>query len=498
MGNILFSSNISKTFNGVEILKDISFELVEGEVYAFLGRNGTGKSTLMKILSGVYEPDSGIIYFNGRKVNIRNPYDAAKMGIYMVHQDVILFETLSIAENIYFNNYPRAPFGIVDKKRVMLEAQKLCDELEFNIDCQRKVKDLSMGEKQFVALARAVSQKSKVLIMDEPTLALTMEECSKLFKIIRHLKETGISILYVTNNINEIYKIADRVSVLRDGEIVLTQNVADVKANELVYNMVGRDVKKRYPKLPISKGKEIFRVEGISRGNMFHDISFNLRRGEILGITGLIGSGRTAIAKTIFGEFIGYKGDIYLRDTKANIRSPMDAVKQGICYIPEDRMMQGLLQYSSIKENVSIANLGGVENEKVRWMINRKIEKKRVTEYIDRLAVRCLGIDQSVRDLSGGNQQKVLIARWLIANSTVLILDEPTKGLDIVSKVEVYNIMNELAREGKGIIFISSDFSEVIGMCDRILVMASGRISKIFNRDEATKEMILRYASASN
>lgn len=485
--------NLYKYFNGNTVLKSLDFTLNKEEIHALIGKNGAGKTTFIKIITGIYKPDLGEIYVGRTKVNIKSPYDSLKLGISAVHQELNLFDDLTVAENIYFNNLS-SKYGMVNQSELYSRAKKLCDSFGINLDIKKKIRNLSMGEKHFVALARVLSQDSKIIIMDEITSALTVEECNILFNIINILKSKGYSILYVTHNISEIYNIVDKVSVLRDGEIVETENINDADTDSLARSMVGKELKKRYPKLPVKKGEKILHVENLTFKNFISDISFSLRKGEILGITGLMGSGRSIVAKTLFGIYKYDKGKIFYNGKEVNLKNQADAVKLGICYIPEDRMKEGILTSSDIKFNISIAHLGAVEREKVRWMVDNNIENERIMQYLLRLGVSFSSIYQPVVELSSGNQQKILIARWLLANSNILIMDEPTKDLDIASKVEVYNIMNELVREGKGIIFVSSDFTELTGMCDRVVVLKNGRISKELKRNDATKEKILKYA----
>lgn len=504
MENLLDVRGISKSYNGIEVLKNVDFSLSKGEILAVLGKNGAGKSTLVKVVSGAIQADSGEMFVRGQKVNFRHPLEAIKLGISVIYQELNLFEDLSVAENILFSNYSSYPsnlnkilsmLGIIDWKNIHKRAEILCKKYGYKMNLKSKVRHLGMGEKQIVAIIKALSQNADILIMDEPFSALPEYDTCKLFNVMKQIKKMGISMVYVTHNIDEIYKVADRVVVITDGEITRNEPVSNTKADELIQSMAGKDMKDRYPKLDTNKSTELLRVEKINRNGILKDISFSLYRGEILGLTGLVGSGRSSVARAIFGADQIASGDIYVKGKRVRIKSPVDAVKHGISYIPDDRSKSGIIKQASIAKNVTIAHLQGVEQEKIRWMIDKGYENKRVKAYADRLAIKRESISQDVELLSGGNQQKVLIARWLFANTDILLFDEPTKGLDIASKVEIYNIINELTREGKGILFISSDLSEVLGMCDRILVMYGGSIVKQFMRNEASKEAILSYAS---
>lgn len=352
-----------------------------------------------------------------------------------------------------------------------------------------------MGEKQIVAILKALSQDARVLIMDEPSAALPENDIETLFNIIRHIKNFGISVIYITHNIEETYNLSDRVIVVNDGEIVKNDSVKNIYANDLIRSMAGKDMKDRYPKLYTNKTNELLRVEGLCRGSVLKNITLSLYRGEILGLTGLLGAGRSSIAKSIFGAVRKEKGNIFIKGSVVTIKSPKDAVKCGISFIPEERIGQGILPHGNISQNITAANIEGTGFENIKYVVNKKFEKAITNHYVKRLAIKCNSLKQTVAQLSSGNQQKVLISRWLFANTEILLLDEPTKGLDIASKVEVYNIMNELSREGKGILFISSDLSEILGMCDRVLVLYDGSIIKQLMRSEATKELILYYAS---
>lgn len=504
MEHLLELKDINKSYNSISVVKDITLFLDKGEILGILGENGAGKSTLVKIISGAIQADSGEIYMDGNKVNIRSPKDAKNCGISVVHQDLNLFEEMSVAENICFGNYPSVLWhlskliSIINWSKIYKSGRKLFEEYGHNISLYKKVKKLSMGEKQIVAIVKALSQHADILVMDEPSTALPENEVLKLLNIIRSVREKGISIIYITHNIEDIYKIADRVIVISDGEKIKDEKVINAKANDLIRSMAGKIAADRYPKLSNVKSSELLRVEGLCSNGIINDVSFKLFKGEILGLTGLLGSGRSTVAKAIFGIDKIQSGHIYIKGKKVSINNPANAVKYGVSYIPEDRTKFGLIPHENIAKNVTIAHLQGIENEKIRWMINKKYENKRVEAYANRLAIKRTSIFQKVENLSGGNQQKVLLARWLFTDADILLLDEPTKAIDIVTKVEIYNMLNELTRAGKGILFISSDLSEILGMCDRILIMHNGYIIKLLMKNEASKELILKYASGGN
>jgi ABC-type sugar transport system ATPase subunit len=492
--NVIEIKNLSKSFNNIPVLKNVNIRMEPGRVYAVVGKNGAGKSTLVKLLAGIHQPDEGEICYKGRKVNIRSPKDALSLGWSFVFQDLDLFENLTIAENVYFNNFPSEWAGIVRKKKIQDMTQQLCGKVGLKADCRTKVKQLGMGEKHLVAFMRMLARDSEVMIIDEISSALTNEDAGYIFNVIQELKKRGKFIVFVTHNVGEIYAQVDNVIVLRDGEVVIQEETKRIKDRELVKSIVGQEVRKRYPKLPVRQGREVLRVEGLSVPGILDNVSFVLRRGEVLGITGLVGSGRTSLAKCIFGITPGFSGDVYYNRKRIRIRSPKAAVKYGIGLIPDDRKKEGIFNVSDLMLNITIAHLQSIERRSLRWMIDKTAEKKLATQYLHRLGVNYFSLGQQMKYLSSGNQQKVLIARWFLANTDVLILDEPTKELDIASKVEVYNLINEMVRQEKAVIFISSDFSEVIGMSDRVMVLSCGRVVMEMDKNSVTKDRILKRA----
>jgi ribose transport system ATP-binding protein len=486
--------NLSKSFNNIPVLKNVSIRMEAGRVYAVVGKNGAGKSTFVKLLAGIHQPDGGEIFYNGRRVAIKSPKDALGLGWSFVFQDLELFDNLSIAENVFFNNFPDEKLGMVSKKKIQELAQELCRRVGLKADCRTKVGLLGMGEKHLVAFMRMLARDADVMIIDEISSALTHEDAGYIFNVIRELKQQGKFIIFVTHNIGEIYAQVDNVIVLRDGEVVVQEETSRIKDRELMKSIVGQEVRKRYPKLPVKQGREILRVSGITVPGVLDNVSFALRRGEVLGITGLVGSGRTSLVKCIFGITPGYSGEIYYNRKRIRIRSPKAAVKYGIGLIPDDRKKEGIFNVSDLMLNITIAHLQAIERRRPRWMIDRAAEKKLAAQYLERLGVDYYSLGQQMKYLSAGNQQKVLVARWFLASTDVLILDEPTKELDIASKVEVYNLINEMVRQEKAVIFISSDFSEVIGMSDRVMVLSCGRVVMEMDKNSVTKDRILKRA----
>jgi ribose transport system ATP-binding protein len=492
MPNVIQINRLSKSFNEIPVLKNVSMTFEAGRVYAVVGKNGAGKSSLVKLLAGIYQPDEGEIYYNGRKVIIKTPKDALDLRWSFAFQDLELFDNLTIAENVFFNNYPADELGIVNNKKMQERTNELANMVGLRADPELKAACLGMGEKHLVAFMRMLARDADVMVIDEITSALTNQESKKIFEIAGQLKQKGKFIIFVTHNQNEIFEHVDNIIVLRDGEVVIQEDAAKIKDVDLIQSIVGKDVRKRYPKLPARPGKELLRVSNLSIPSVLSNVSFVLNRGEVLGITGLVGSGRTSLAKCIFGIQTRYTGEIYYNRKRVKITSPKDAVKYGIGLVPDDRQSEGIFNVSDLMLNITITHLEAVEHQIIRWLISKSSEKKLTEQYLERLGVDYFSLSQQMKYLSSGNQQKVLIARWLLANMDVLILDEPTKELDIASKVEVYNLINEIVRQGKSVIFISSDFSEIIGMSDRVIALSCGKVVMDMEKDSITKDRILK------
>ncbi|MBS1809711.1 MAG: sugar ABC transporter ATP-binding protein [Acidobacteria bacterium] len=482
--------HIRKTFPGVIALDDVSFTLRTGEVHILLGENGAGKSTLMKILSGAYQKTAGEIQLNGQAVEIKSPKHAQELGIGIIYQELNLVPQLSAAANIFLGCEPMR-FGLIDRSAMEREASRLLNELGIEIDVRRPVQALSIAAQQMVEVAKAISLNARILIMDEPTSALTEHEINELFARIRQLKATGVSIVYISHRMEELFEIGDRVTVLRDGKNVGTYNIADVTKAELIRLMANRELTNQFPKVRAPRGEEALRVEHLSRDGTLHDISFTLYRGEVLGIAGLLGSGRTELARAIFGADKIDSGQIYRNGQLQLIHSPQHAIHSGIGFLTEDRKTQGLVLALSVKDNVCLPNL----NQFARFgVVSNSAENRAAQSYVNELRIKTPSIRQQVVNLSGGNQQKVVLGKWLCSRAEIFIFDEPTRGIDVGSKAEIYEIINQLTAKGVAVLMISSELPEILGMSDRILVMHQGRINGEFMAEDATQEKLLRCA----
>jgi len=492
---LLKLESISKRFPGVHALKNVSFGLERGEIHALVGENGAGKSTMMKILTGIHQKDSGEIHYLDRLFNPRDPKHALEVGIGIVHQELNMMDHLTVAQNIFIGRESMRSGGVfLDERQQNRRAAELFEKLNMNIDPTETLGRLTVGKQQMVEIAKAVSHDLRVLILDEPTAALTDTEIDELFSIMRDLRSRGVSMIHISHRLDEIHQITDRVSVMRDGEMVDTRNTADVTKQDIINMMVGRVIYEE-PKTENRVGADaevVLRVRGLNAGKLVQDVSFELRRGEILGFAGLMGAGRTETARAIFGADEVQSGSIEINGRPAHITSPQDAVAHGIGYLSEDRKRYGLALGLAVKDNVVLATYE--EFQKGPFVNARKAEQ-RTREYVDRLNIKTPSVDQLVRNLSGGNQQKVVLAKWLIRNSDILIFDEPTRGIDVGAKSEIYTLMNELASQGKSIIMISSELPEILRMSDRIVVMCEGRITGEIDISEASQERIMEYAT---
>lgn len=478
---------ISKAFGGVQALQDVQFEIYPGEVHALLGENGAGKSTLIKIITGVHQPDQGEILLDGEPIRFSDPRHAQASAIAAMYQEPNLFPDLDIAENIFVGRQPKRN-GRIDWHRMYKQAEDLLHSLGLNLNARTKARSLSVAQQQMVEIARALSLNARVLIMDEPSSALTLSEVDELFTIVRRLREAGTAVVLISHRLDEIFQIADRVTALRDGSYVGTRMVAEVTHDDLVQMMVGRALNSLFPKQDVEPGPLVLEVEGLEVDGLFKDISFELRAGEILGIYGLIGAGRTEIARTLFGIDPATSGRIKVSGQEVLIQSPQDAMALGISFVPEDRQTHGLILPMSISHNITLPILRrfvtGI------WL-NRSKEKSTAQEIAHQLHVKSAGVWQRVRELSGGNQQKVVLSKWLATNPRILILDEPTRGIDIGAKSEVHQLLSRLASEGMAIIMISSELPEILGMSDRILVIREGNLRGEFTQAEATQEKLM-------
>ena len=493
MGNVLVQmKNISKSFSGTKVLKGVNLELGHGEILALLGENGAGKSTLMKILSGIYSKDSGEIYLDGELCHFQNPKEAQNKGVAIIHQEMNLCNDLSVSENIFLGREVMEGLSL-NHKKMDEEAQKILDDLGISMKSTELAGDLKVSEQQMVEIAKALSQDAKVLIMDEPTSALSRKEIEDLFRVIRKLRDEGRGIIYISHRLDELRAIVDKVSILRDGENVISGDLKDFSIDDIIRHMVGREIQDKFPRILCEKGKEILRVESLNAGPKVRDISFSLYEGEILGIAGLMGAGRTEMTRALFGVDEKTSGKIYLFGEEVKANSPKDSIELGMALIPEDRRKDGLCTDLSIRENISLPNLDSMKNS--LGVLSKDLELKISEDTIKSLNVKAKDREMISKNLSGGNQQKVVLGKWLVRNPKVILFDEPTRGIDIGAKVEIYQIMNELKKKGVGVLFISSEMEEVLGMSDRILIFCDGRITGELSREEANQENILKFAT---
>ncbi len=470
---------LHKRFAGVHAIKGVSLNILAGEVHALVGENGAGKSTLMKLITGEYKPDEGEILYNGNKIKNFSLSESHKRGISIIHQELAPLLDMSIAQNIFLGQ--EKTYGLFLKDNEMnQEAERILKEFNIDFSPNTLMKDLSIAQMQLIEIIKAIRKKNELIIMDEPTSSLSNEESTKLFEIISELKKKNVSVIYISHRLEEILEIADRVSVLRDGEYIGTYKASEVNNNQLVELMVGRKIENIYPKESIIPGKVVFEVKNYSLKKLFNNINFNVRAGEILGFSGLMGAGRSEIVNSIFGILPHDSGEIFIDGNKKIINSTKDAIDNKIALVTEDRKMYGLVLCRSIKENISLPNL----KKLFKGLFINKKEKTIASEYIDKLSIKCPSIDMDTNKLSGGNQQKVVISKWLLSKPKVLILDEPTRGIDVGAKFDIYSLIQKLAKEGIAIIIISSDLPEIMGMSDRIIVVSGGNITAEYKREE--------------
>lgn len=492
---LLLMEGIDKTFPGVRALDQARFELRAGEVHALVGENGAGKSTLMKVLAGVYSKDGGRILYQGKEVEIPNPRAAQNLGISMIHQELNLMPHLTLAQNVFIGREPRQGMRfMLDEGQINAQTQALFDSMHLKLDPRTRVADLTVATQQMVEIAKALSFNSQVLIMDEPTAALTEAEIEELFRIIRQLRDKGVGVVYISHRLEELKQIADRITVMRDGRTVGTEDAQTIAIDRIISMMVGRTIFESAPEVPEHPDEEIvLEVKNLNRGSAVKNVSFKLRKGEILGFAGLMGAGRTEVARAVFGADALDSGEIYVRGKKVDIRHPRHAVRYGIGYLSEDRKRYGLALGMDVEANIVLAafkkflgRLGVVNNSKTREIGQH---------YVEALTIKTPSLQQKVKNLSGGNQQKVVIGKWLTADTDILIFDEPTRGIDVGAKSEIYHLLNDLAQQGKSIIMISSELPEILRMSHRIIVMCEGRITGELTAAEATQERIMTYAT---
>lgn len=496
MSELLRMEGIEKSFPGVKALSGVNLALESGELHALIGENGAGKSTLMKILAGVYRKDDGVIFVNGNKIDELNPDLALKLGISIIYQEFNLFSDLTVAENIFIRREPKNKSlkFVIDYKEQKRKTQEVLDLLELKIKPDQKVSELSVAQQQMVEIAKALSMKSQILVMDEPTAALTESEISELFKVIKNLKASGVGIIYISHRLEELNEICDRVTILRDGKYVKTEIYKDITMNDLISSMVGRSLEDKFPKkhdIKIDRSKVLLKVNKIQRGKKLDVENLSLYKGEILGIYGLMGSGRTELARAIFGADHVDKFDVQIFSEDMKVNSPFDAIKYGLGYLTEDRKKDGLALELSVEYNINLPSLEKITRFGV---INDKKASVNTIKYIKDLKIKTPSIHQTAKNLSGGNQQKVVIGKWLCKESKIIIFDEPTRGIDVGAKFEVYELMLKLAEQGIGVIMISSELPEVIGISDRVIIMREGKLTGELRGNDLTEEKILSYA----
>jgi rhamnose transport system ATP-binding protein len=489
---ILELSHITKTFPGVKALDDVRFDLKHGEIHALIGENGAGKSTLIKVITGVYQPDAGQILFEGEPVEIHSTADSQKLGIAAIYQHVTCYPDLSVTENIFIGHEKIQPFTRkIDWRDLHERASQLLAQLDADFDPRALMGNLSVAQQQIVEIAKALSANARIIIMDEPTAPLTARESEDLYRTTEGLRDKGVSIIFISHRMEDMYRLATRVTVFRDARYVGTWRLDEVRREDLIMAMVGREITQFFPKRKVAIGEEVFRVEGLSRTGFFKDVSFSVRKGEILAMTGLIGAGRTEVCEAIYGVTHPDTGRVFLEGKELHIANPAEAIKRGIGYLPEDRLRQGLVLEWELSKNVTLPTLQQFGT--LGWLHPRR-ERAVTKELAEKLEVRAGSVFDLAATLSGGNQQKIIVAKLLAGTMKVIILDEPTKGVDVGAKTAIFNIMNDLAEMGYGIIMVSSEMPEVLGMSDRIVVMREGRVASIFETAGATQEKILRAA----
>ena len=493
---LLRMEQISKSFPGVQALKDVDFEVAPGEIHALVGENGAGKSTLMKALTGAQPVDEGRIFWRGREVDGQAPGDAQKLGISMIHQELSVLPYMTVGQNVFLGREPgRSLPGVIHWSQLYAQTGKLLQRLNLDIDPTVEARDLSIAQQQMVEVAKALSIDANLIVMDEPTSSLTEQETEVLFSIMRNLKEQGVSIVFISHRLEEIFEICDRVTILRDGQHIATKPTAELDQNQIVALMVGRVLDDMYHYEETERRDVVLSTDRLSDGRELHEVSFELYGGEILGLAGLVGAGRTALAETIFGIRRAKSGEIRLAGEDVKILSPQQAIRHSMGFVPEDRKQQGLFLNMAVRENINMSNLGQVSN---LGFVNRRQASEMAQEYVEKLDIRTPSVRQQVGNLSGGNQQKVVIARWLTLAPRVLILDEPTRGVDVGAKAEIHGLMRQLAAEGVAVLMISSELPEILGVSDRVLVMHEGRVTGEFSREEATQDRIMHAATGGN
>lgn len=486
---------IDKAFGSNQVLKNAGFELRDGEIHALMGENGAGKSTLMKILTGVYTRDAGTVTVDGQEVVYKSPQEAEKAGIVFIYQELNVLFDLTVEENLFMGKEITKGFGVCDKKAMRAKAQEVMDKMGVHIPVNAVMSELSVGQQQMVEICKALMVDAKVLIMDEPTAALTESETKVLFEVIESLKAKGVSIVYISHRMEEIFQLCDRITILRDGQYVGTENIRDITMDGVVQMMIGREIGERYPQRNVEIGPEVLRMEGLTHEKLFRDVSFAVRAGEVLGVSGLMGAGRTEIMQAIFGNLPVRSGRVFIDGQEVHIRNPGEAIAAGIGFITEDRKTEGLLLEKSIAENIELCNLGKVSG---RGVLSAKKGAELVKKGIEEFRIKCFGPDHECGNLSGGNQQKVVLAKWIYTDPKILILDEPTRGVDIGAKKEIYSVINDMAAKGVAVIMVSSELPEVLGMSDRIMVVHEGHVTGIIDGKTADQAKVMTLATGGS
>ena len=486
---------INKSFGSNQVLKDAGFLLKDGEVHALMGENGAGKSTLMKILTGVYTKDAGTILVDGVEVNYKNPQEAEKAGIVFIYQEINSLFDLTVEENLFMGKEITKGFGICDKKAMREKAQEVMDRLGVSIPIDAVMGDLSVGQQQMVEICKALMVDAKVLIIDEPTAALKQSETEVLFEVMKGLVEKGVSIVYISHRMEEIFELCDRITILRDGSYIGTEYIKDITMDDVVKMMIGREIGERFPQRDVTIGEDVIRVENLNHPRYFKDVNFSVKAGEVLGVSGLMGAGRTEIMHAIFGNMPEATGKIIIDGKEVSINNPRDAIAAGIGFITEDRKTEGLLLEKPISDNIEVANLKKVS---IRNILNPKKQVELVKRGIEEFRIKCFGPQHECNNLSGGNQQKVVLAKWIYTEPKILILDEPTRGVDIGAKKEIYSVINDLAAKGVAVILVSSELPEVLGMSDRIMVVHEGHVTGIIDAATADQEKVMTLATGGS
>ena len=491
---ILEATNIVKKFPGVDALKGVDLKVKKGEILGLVGENGAGKSTLMKCIIGIHPPTSGKIKFDGHELNKFSTSDALNMGISYIQQELSPIEYRPIMENIWVGREPRNKFGLIDHKQMYEDTKELLLSIGMDEDPKMLVRDLTVAKQQMIEIAKAVSYDAKLIIMDEPTSALSGSEIIELFSIMRKIKKEGKSVIYISHKLDEIYTITDRVVILRDGEFIGAKPIDEIDVNQMIEMMVGRKVTDLFPKVRCEICDVKLEIQNLSSGKEFQDISFDVREGEILGIAGLVGAGRTALIETIFGIRKKTAGHVFIDGQEVNIKSPADAIANGMAFLTEDRRLNGIFPMLSVKTNIIVANLNNLINKS--GLLNTKLVNMKSLEYIEAIQIKTPSQEQLVMNLSGGNQQKVLVGRWLMTEPEILFLDEPTRGIDVGTKSEIHRLISELAGQGKSIVMVSSELPEILGMSDRVIVLCQGKLTGVLeNSEELTQEIVMQYAT---